>query len=186
MKNLRSHRCAFGCEIKYPLFCFACVALLLFILPSNFIYAQQNDLPIKPRQEAYYFDEVKFPGNEPIRDVVDLVEDSRGFIWMASRHGLIRYDGHDFKVFRHNAGDNSTLADTELWALHILGDSLLCVGTTNGISLLDLRDEKINNLLFDQYGNSISVVSCFYIDRDGQMWIGGLKGLYSIQPIFRA
>lgn len=184
MKNLRSHRCAFGCEIKYPFFCFAGIALLLFFLHPSFIYAQQNSLPIKPRQEAYYFDEVKFPGNEPIRDVVDLVEDSRGFIWMASRHGLIRYDGHDFKVFRHNAGDNSTLADTELWALHILGDSLLCVDTTNGISLLNLRDEKITNLLFDQYGNSISVVSCFYIDRDGQMWIGGLKGLYSIQPNF--
>jgi ligand-binding sensor domain-containing protein len=32
--------------------------------------------------------------------IAGLVQDEQGFIWMATRDGLCRYDGNRFKVFR--------------------------------------------------------------------------------------
>ena len=120
------------------------------------VSAQTPRLPLKPDNADYYFEEVRFPEGAPIRNVEDLLQDKRGFIWMASSHGLIRYDGHDFKVFRHrlDGGENS-IVDTELWSLRILGDTLLCVGATRGISLIDLRTGKISSLSEDENGNPV-------------------------------
>lgn len=33
--------------------------------------------------------------------VSGLIQDKAGFIWIATRDGLARYDGRQFKVFRH-------------------------------------------------------------------------------------
>ncbi len=157
-----------------------------FLLPSLFplitLSAQISPFPLKPKSQEYFFEEVKFSGGAPIREVVSLVEDSRGFIWLASKHGLIRYDGHDFKTFRHEPGNDKTLVDTELWSLFILGDTLLCVGATNGISLMDIRTEKLVNLYADTGGNPVGYVSGFYRDKEGTVWMGGLMGLYSFAP----
>ena len=32
-------------------------------------------------------------------DVLDILQDRRGFIWLATRHGLNRYDGPSFKTY---------------------------------------------------------------------------------------
>ena len=122
------------------------------------------------------------PGGTPIRDVIALQEDRQGFIWLAGKHGLFRYDGHDFKIFRHTPGDDKSIVDTELWSLYMLGDTLLCVGTTHGVSLIDIRTDRITNLPNDTEGNPVGYVSCFYQDEAGILWIGGLEGLYSMRP----
>ena len=76
------------------------LAAPLFFLIHFTASAQTPTLPIKSRAEEYVFKEIKLPGDEPIRDILALVQDSRGFVWMAGKHGLMRC-GHDFKIF-HN------------------------------------------------------------------------------------
>ena len=177
------HICAFVIDgIRFRLvLCMYTVLWFLsfFVSPAS---AQPVPLPLNPKTEEYFFEEVKLPGGTPIRDVIALQEDRQGFIWLASKHGLFRYDGHDFKIFRHTPGDDKSIVDTELWSLYMLGDSLLCVGTTHGVSLIDIRTDHITNLPNDTEGNPVGYVSCFYQDEAGILWIGGLEGLYSMRP----
>lgn len=171
-----------GMSSYFPVYmCFGVFAA--FFLSAFFpVSAQTPRLPLKPDNADYYFEEVRFPEGAPIRNVEDLLQDKRGFIWMASSHGLIRYDGHDFKVFRHrlDGGENS-IVDTELWSLRILGDTLLCVGATRGISLIDLRTGKISSLSEDENGNPVGYVHDFFPDTDGRVWMACLQGLYSLK-----
>ncbi len=62
-----------------------------------------------------------------------LVQDSVGFVWIATRDGLARYDGRKFKLFQHKQGDTATLASNiietiyldkrgQLWILYETGD----------------------------------------------------------------
>src|SRR3569833_1294105 len=40
-----------------------------------------------------------------------IIQDSRGFIWIATVDGLNRYDGYKFRVFRHDVKDTTTIAN---------------------------------------------------------------------------
>lgn len=40
----------------------------------------------------------------PSSEVYDVYQDSKGYIWMASDHGLVKYDGYNFKTFNTNNG----------------------------------------------------------------------------------
>lgn len=57
-----------------------------------------------------------FDGNDalPQSFVSGLIQDSTGFIWIATRNGLARYDGVNFKTYRHNNADPKTIASNLL------------------------------------------------------------------------
>ncbi len=155
---------------------------LFFLLTHTFTYAQTRTLPIKSRSEEYVFKEIKLPGDEPIRDILAILQDKHGFVWMAGTQGLMRYDGHDFKLFRNIPGDTSSIIDTDLLSLYLLNDTTLCIGGKHGISLMDIRTEKIINMENDQDGNPVECINNFYKDKDGTIWIAALNGLYSFKP----
>ena len=37
--------------------------------------------------------------------VMKVLQDHQGFIWVATQDGLFRYDGYDFKPFKHDPED---------------------------------------------------------------------------------
>jgi len=40
----------------------------------------------------------------PSNEVYDIEQDANGFIWVATDHGVARYDGYKFEVFTTNEG----------------------------------------------------------------------------------
>ena len=38
------------------------------------------------------------------------LQDRTGYLWVGSDDGLNRYDGREFKIFRHRSGDSASLA----------------------------------------------------------------------------
>src|SRR3569833_1222273 len=40
-----------------------------------------------------------------------IIQDSRGFMWIGTRNGLIRYDGYKFISFRYDAKNEQTLSN---------------------------------------------------------------------------
>lgn len=168
--------------IRLHLFRLLGIVASLFFLIHFTASAQTATLPLKSRAEEYVFKEIKLPGDEPIRDILALVQDCRGFVWMAGRHGLMRYDGHDFKIFHNIPDDTTSIIDTDLLSLYLLGDTLLCIGGIHGISLMDIRNEKIANLVIDQDGNPVEWINEFFQDKEGTIWVAALNGLYSLKP----
>ncbi|NOX46635.1 MAG: hypothetical protein GXO89_06620 [Chlorobi bacterium] len=64
----------------------------------------------------------------PSSKVYDIMEDSKGFVWIATENGVVRFDGNDFKDFtvREGLPTNSTLRIYEdrfgrIWFLSYLG-----------------------------------------------------------------
>lgn len=160
------------------------IFLLSLFSVAELVFGQDSRLPLKPAKGQYFFEEITLPNRDAIRDVRDIVQDSRGFVWMASLHGLVRYDGHDFKKFHHTPGDSTTLVDTEVYSLFLLGDTVLCIGTAHGVTLMELQTEKMCNFWKDDEGNLINYISGFYLDEEHILWLGGLDGLYSFAKDF--
>ena len=168
------------------LYLFRLVGVLTFLFSFNClsICEERPALPLISTPQSYTFNEIKHHNGSSIRNVRDLLQDQRGYIWMASDHGLIRYDGHDFKIFRHSPNDDNSIVDNELLSVYMLGDTLLCVGAVHGVSLIDIRNEKIRNIENDTEGKPVNYVDDFYVDTNGKIWLAGLDGLYSLKPDF--
>lgn len=73
----------------------------------------------------------------------DLVEDSLGYLWVATKDGLNRYDGSGFKVFRHNPLDSTSVSDNFVYSLLLDSKGRLWVGTqSNGVNLFNPRSQN--------------------------------------------
>jgi ligand-binding sensor domain-containing protein/signal transduction histidine kinase len=109
--------------------------------------------------------------------IYGMVQDKQGFIWFATDEGLNRFDGYEFKVFRHTRGDSTALADNSIHALLLDRTDVLWIGTNNGLSQYRSKTEGFKNLPIDVFdikkfnGNSVNVIR---EDSKGNIWIAYL------------
>ena len=61
-----------------------------------------------------------------------ILQDNQGFMWFGTFDGLNRYDGYEFKVYRHNSQDPDSLNANLITALLQDRDGYLWVGTSGG------------------------------------------------------
>jgi len=105
-----------------------------------------------------------------------LLKDQKGFIWIATRNGLNRFDGKSFKVFEGYEGNPNGLDSKGFTALGEDADGNIWVGTPeNGIYVYHPNTEKFNHFLADKEtpgsltGNGINFIKK---DESNNLWIG--------------
>ncbi len=61
-----------------------------------------------------------------------LAQGSTGFLWIATQDGLNRFDGYEFKVYKHDRSDPWSLSDNAILAIASDTDGALWIGTQAG------------------------------------------------------
>ena len=83
--------------------------------------------------------------------VYDTIQDSQGYIWIATESGLNRFDGYNFKIFEHIHSDPHSLHENLIYTLLEEPGIGLWIGTQNGLSFLLIlyliTVRKINRIL---------------------------------------
>ena len=112
--------------------------------------------------------------------IYDLVQDRKGFIWIATKDGLNRYDGHNFKVFTHDPYNDFSLSDNACSALLIDRRGRLWVGTINkGLNLYDERSGRFFHIAITDpaLANANNYeVRLLAEDPDGNIWVSTNAG----------
>ena len=72
----------------------------LFTIAASTSLFPQNAEDYKPIFEVF-----ELPGGSPNNQVQQVIQDSSGYLWFASVGGLHRWDGHNFKSYRHDPED---------------------------------------------------------------------------------
>ena len=112
--------------------------------------------------------------------VMDIVQDTKGFVWMSTQDGLNRYDGTEFKVFREEPFDSTSISSNNLNPLHVDSKGRLWVGTVNhGLNLYVENSNKFLHFKSSDNSSSISgnLITDISEDRSGRLWIGTATGL---------
>lgn len=76
-----------------------------------------------------------------------IYKDSEGFMWFGTLSGLNRYDGYDFKIFKHHPQDSSSLVDDYISNIFEGPERKLWVLTRNGVNIYDpVLDKVVRNI----------------------------------------
>ncbi len=133
------------------------------------------------------FEIFTLPGGEAANQVQYILQDKVGFLWFASRGGLIRYDGRHFTTYRSEPGDSNTIAENYIrWIFQDSRGILWLAHANFGVSAFNPVTEKCVRYRFDnpdEYPrNSANCVQAIVEDRQGRIWIGRANGLCCLTP----
>ncbi|MEO5829625.1 MAG: two-component regulator propeller domain-containing protein, partial [Rhodanobacter sp.] len=122
----------------------------------------------------------------PSSSVYAVVQDRDGSIWFGTKGGIARYDGVDFKVFRHAADDPDSLHDNGIASLLFDRDGRLwAAGLEAGLNRYDAgtgRFKHWGNDPHDPASLSSDKVWSMAVGADGSLWVGTARGLDRMLP----
>jgi len=111
-----------------------------------------------------------------------ITEDKVGFMWFATAYGLNRYDGFEFKLFRHQPDDPSSLSGNYVWDLLIDSRGQMWASTWGtGLNLYVPETESFIRYLHNEEDPTslpANNVWSVYEDVKGRIWVcteGGLS-----------
>lgn len=105
-----------------------------------------------------------------------IIQDRRGFLWIATANGLNRYDGYEFLHFYGIDG----LPNDQVTTLLETQDGMIWLGTRNGgIAKLDPATMVFDKFLpapEEPFGLKGTIIQSLYEDKEGRLWIGNFRG----------
>src|ERR1700757_2837986 len=102
-------------------------------------------------------------------NVTAILQDGRGFMWIATRDGLNRYDGNAFVVYKHNPNDPESLSSNFIEDLVEDDHGYLWISTNSGVNRFNPITERFTRYLHDPHDpNSIGGIYITRIARDSR------------------
>lgn len=114
-----------------------------------------------------------------------VLKDSYGWVWFATADGLNRFDGTDFKVYRHRDGDTTSVPVNEILSLYEDKTGKLWIGTGGGS--LVYYDRTLD--VFRRYRDGpvwkklqTEPILAITGDHLGRLWVSCFSGIRIIDP----
>ncbi|MCD8267771.1 MAG: hypothetical protein LUD46_04435 [Parabacteroides sp.] len=147
----------------------------LVLLPDLAISANVNR-----KSNHIQFSRVSAYEDFPSEEVTFLLQDKKGYIWIASNSGLSRYDGYRVRTYKDNLFMPGLLTDNSITCLAEDNDGQLWIGTRNGLNVLDMKTGKIWKPTDPTLKEKLINTLC--VSHDGTVWIGLEEGLGMYAP----
>ena len=145
------------------------VLLFLFIsiFSVSFVSAQKQRLQ---------FDKITNKSGRSLGFITGIVQDNQGFMWFSTRNGLYRYDGYDYKLFKNNVKDSTSLPYNDIANLYYDKSGVLWL--LHYDQYFPFKDEKLDydyNFISKQH---FDLQAKIIEDNENNLWIGpSEKGL---------
>ena len=153
--------------------------LFTYLFSSN-IKAESKyaEIPDKVRFHHMIDHESEFLG-----EILSVAQDSYGFLWFGGKNGLGRFDGYDYKIYRHNANNSKSISNNVVNDIVVDENDNLWIATDQGVNFFDRQYQQFTHYkhIKDEPASLIHnrAISLF---KEGEhtLWIGGDGGLQSL------
>lgn len=161
---------------RFAVRCLLAIAYLTAI-DVNLGQAQEN----LEHPANYYFKRLQVEDGLSQNTVYAILQDSQGYLWFGTQDGLNRYDGRNFKVFKRNNGDSTTIGNNTITAIAKDRQGNLWVGTGDGAYVYNYQSEQFRRYLVTSVdGEQVTgVVRDIQVDAQGNVWMAVFnKGVF--------
>jgi ligand-binding sensor domain-containing protein/serine phosphatase RsbU (regulator of sigma subunit) len=111
--------------------------------------------------------------------VTCILQDKKGFMWFGTQDGLNRYDGYNFRVFKNNPSDSTSLSDNFIFSIYEDQVGILYIETQSGkFHKYNPATESFSIIIKDSIdlsGAKFNTVGALFEESDGIKWTGGLS-----------
>jgi signal transduction histidine kinase/ligand-binding sensor domain-containing protein/CheY-like chemotaxis protein/HPt (histidine-containing phosphotransfer) domain-containing protein len=140
-----------------------------------------------PAMRPMYFEHLTMREGLSQSTVNSILQDSQGYLWLATENGLDRYDGDSIREYRRERGNERGLASDYIWSIAENAQGDLWLATNGGgVARWDRRTEQFQVFRHDaQKAHTLAsdAVRTLLIDAQGRIWAGTLdQGLDVLDP----
>ena len=142
------------------------VVLIVLSLPAK-VYAQGLNAK---------FDHLTVDDGLSQSCILDILQDSQGFMWFGTQDGLNKYDGYKFTTYKYNELDEQSLSDNWITSIYQDKAGVIWMGTDGGgLNKFNPETEQFTRYNHDSNNpNSLGAnrILAIYEDQFDTLWIG--------------
>jgi ligand-binding sensor domain-containing protein/signal transduction histidine kinase len=116
--------------------------------------------------------------------VTQIVQDDQGFMWLATQHGVDRYDGYQFRTFKSDPHQANSLCGVFMLSVFKDRSGTLWMGCEHGLDRFDPSTETFVHYPInpDTVPGLSDVVRHIHEDAGGILWLSTAHGLCRLDP----
>lgn len=151
-----------------------------------FILIQLVSLLVVGQNHQLHFERIGTKQGLSDPNVSCIMQDSRGFMWIGTRYGLNRYDGHQFRTFYSDPNDTESLSNN--YIRDIIEDTKgnIWIATSGGgFNKFDRKKNCFKQYTHQQNNpNSVAgnIIGKIVVDKTGKLWIATNNGVNLFDP----
>jgi len=135
---------------------------------------------VRAQEPTTLFDHITVENGLSHGTVFSIVQDETGFMWFGTPSGLNKYDGYNFRIFRHNPEDPNSVSNDNAGNLYLDSSGNIWIGTWGGgLNKLDPLNEQFTRYTHnpnDPHSLSSDRVQTVFEDSAGTLWVGTAGG----------
>ena len=111
--------------------------IIICILLAGFVQARCSETP-------FYFSHLGVEDGLSQVSVLNIFQDSDGYLWFGTRNGANQYDGYEFKIYRNEVNNDTSLSDNYIRKISEDREKNIWIGTANGVNCIDHKTRQIS------------------------------------------
>lgn len=136
---------------------------------------------LNAQESPYHFEHLTVNDGLSQSHVQYILQDSKGYMWFATRDGLNKWDGCDFKIYRNDANDTNSISGNRIESIVEDKDGILWIATfLNGLCSYDRSLDKFTQYKlkkeYAQYPDMLKPRD-LAIDDKGNLWVFFQEGV---------
>ncbi|PWG06737.1 hybrid sensor histidine kinase/response regulator transcription factor [Polaribacter aquimarinus] len=146
------------------LFCFQ-----FFYIFIGFCFAQNK---------AYKFTQITEANGLSQNSIIAIHQDKLGQVWIGTKDGLNKYDGEEFKVFKHQKENKNSISNNGILSIEE-EEGFIWVGTSFGLNRYDPKKNVFKKYFINEKKKFLGRNMIWAVKKlsNGQLWIGSSNGI---------
>lgn len=129
--------------------------------------------------ENYNFKNITIEDGLSQSTVETIYQDSKGYIWIGTNDGLDRYNGYEFKYYKHDKDNKNSIPNNYIVDIIEDKNGHIWVSTINGLSRIDTNTDEVKNYSSDKNNGNLSDNNLWQIlyTTEGKFLVSSINGL---------